>query len=326
MTISELHVIIDWTCYFSDLESKIISPLELVKKIHLHKLPNSREVMSRFYNVSVDDFRGKTDFNVYIVRDNNPFYDFRKTSKGDRRVNINMFDLKQSLRKITGGYKIHGTDNIQETKDNLKVLGLFNENYIEKKFNTLKDVFDELNRYPELKWIVMRNFEGMPDNITIDEHLDIDLLVSDYYLVKTILDGISADCCGANKNNRYEDGKNRILNNVTINNKKVLFDFRYVGDNYYDKKFQEKMLNTRIRHSNGFYIPNKENHLYSLIYHSIIHKAKISPTYIKVFKEYGLKESEINRNSLRNKLNHYMSSNGYSYVKPEPSVGYFIKN
>ena len=31
-----------------------------------------------------------------------------------------MFDLKKSLRKITGGCKIHATDNIQETKDNLK--------------------------------------------------------------------------------------------------------------------------------------------------------------------------------------------------------------
>lgn len=318
MTISELHVIIDWTCYFSDLESKIISPLELVKKIHLHKLPNSREVMSRFYNVSVDDFRGKTDFNVYIVRDNNPFYDFRKTSKGDRRVNINMFDLKQSLRKITGGYKIHGTDNIQETKDNLKVLGLFNENYIEKKFNTLKDVFDELNRYPELKWIITHNFDNFVDGD------DIDFLTDDYFYFMRLLDANEKPKGG--KFNSISDGGKSVRNYINVGSKNIPIDIRHIGDNFYDKKFQEKMLNTRIRHSNGFYIPNKENHLYSLIYHSIIHKAKISPTYIKVFKEYGLKESEINRNSLRNKLNHYMSSNGYSYVKPEPSVGYFIKN
>ena len=38
-----------------------------------------------------------------------------------------MFDLKKSLRKITGGCKIYATDNIQETKDNLKVLGLFDD-------------------------------------------------------------------------------------------------------------------------------------------------------------------------------------------------------
>ena len=46
---------------------------------------------------------------------------------------------------------------------------------------------DEL-LYPQLKWIGYCSFEGMPENITIDEHLDVELLVSDYYLVKTILD------------------------------------------------------------------------------------------------------------------------------------------
>ena len=233
--------------------------------------------------------------------------------------------MKKSLRKITGGYKIHATDNIQETKDNLKTLGIYDKYYNKKTFDTLQDVFHELNKHPKLKWVVMRNFEDMPDNITIDEHLDVDLLVSDYYLVKTILDGTSANAAGANKNNRYEDGKNRILNHVIINNKKVLFDFRSVGDNYYDKKLQQDMLNTRIKHPNGFYIPNKEMHLYSLIYHAIIHKPKISSTYLKVFKQYGLKDSEINKNNLKNLLDVWLQQKGYSYFKPEPSVGFFYK-
>ena len=74
-------------------------------------------------------------------------------------------------------------------------------------FESLNDVFNELNKYPELRWIVMRNFEGMPNKINIDKHLDVDLLVNDYYLIKRILDGTSAT------DNRYDDGKNRILNN-----------------------------------------------------------------------------------------------------------------
>lgn len=316
--VSELHILIDWTCYFSELENKIKKSLQLVEKIQMKKLKDKKEIISKFYNVHVDDFRGSTDFNVYIIKDVNPIYDYRETSKGYRKVNINLFDLKKSLRKVSGGCKIHATDNIQETKDNLKVLDLYNKYYIEKKFNSLLDVFYELNKYSQLKWVVMRNFEDMPDNITIDEHLDVDLLVSDYYLVKTILDGNSAT------KNRYEDGQNRILNYVTIAKKEVLFDFRSVGDNYYDKKLQQDMLDTRIKHQNGFYIPNKEMHLYSLIYHAIIHKSKISSTYLKVFKQYGLKDSEINKKNLKNKLDTWLQKEGYSYCKPEPSVGYFL--
>ena len=316
--IKERHLLIDWTSYFPMLEKQILSPLKLVKKIKIKKLKNKKAIMSRFYNTNVNDFRGETDFDAYIIDDTNPIYDYRKTSKGNRKVNIHLFDLKKSLRKITGGYKIHATDNIQETKDNLKILGLYDKYYNKKTFDTLQDVFHELNKHPKLKWVVMRNFEDMPDNITIDEHLDVDLLVSDYYLVKTILDGTSA------RNNRYEDGKYRILNHVNINKKKVLFDFRSIGDNYYDKKLQQDMLNNRIKHPNGFYIPNKDMHLYSLIYHAIIHKPKISSTYIKVFKQYGLKEHEINKKNLRKKLNLWMKQNNYSYVRPEPSVGFFL--
>ena len=322
--VSELHLLIDWTCYFPRLEDKITGGLQLIKKIKMTKLKEKKKIISSFYNIPVDDFRGNTDFNLYIIKDIKPIYDYRETSKGNRKVNINLFDLKKSLRKITGGYKIHATDNIQETKDNLKCLNLYNKYYKKKTFDTLQDVFRELNKHPQLKWVVMRNFEDMPNNITIDEHLDVDLLVNDYYLVKSILDGSSANYGGANKKNRYEDGKNRILNFVNINNKNVLFDFRSVGDNYYHKKLQQNMLNTRIKHPNGFYIPNKEMHLHSLIYHAIIHKPKISSTYLKVFKQYGLKDSEMNKKCLKNKLDTWMLRNSYTYCKPEPSVGYFL--
>ena len=315
---SELHILIDWTCHFFDLKTRIKQPLQLVKKIEMKKLKNKKKILSKFYNTTVNDFRGETDFNLYIIKDIQPIYDYRNTSKGNRKVNIHMFDLKKILRKITGGYKIHATDNIQETKDNLKVLGLYDKNYHEKKFKCLQDVFEELNKHPKLKWVVMRNFENMPDNITIDEHLDVDLLVNDYYLVKTIVDGDSAT------ENRYEDGKNRILNYVNINNKKVLFDFRSLGDDYYHKKFQQDMLDTRIKHKKGFYIPNDDMHLHSLIYHAIIHKPRISNTYKNVFKKYNIPETEINKKCLKQKLDIFMKKNGYKYCKPEPSVGYFL--
>ena len=318
MGVSEIHLIIDWTCYFPSIADKFVDTLELIEEIRMPKMINKKDTMSRFYHCAVDDFRGASAFSLYIIRDNNPIYDYRKTSKGRRRVNIHMFDLKMSLRKIVGGCKIHATDNIQETKDNLKTLGLFEKYYKQKQFGSLEEVFQELNKEPNLKWLVMRNFEGMPDKITIDNHLDVDLLVNDYYIVKSVLDATSAT------KSRYEDGHNRILNHVFINNKKVLFDFRSIGDNYYDEKFQRDMLNSRRIHPNGFYIPNPEMHLHSLIYHAIIHKSKISQTYLEVFLNYGLNKSEINKPLLKRMLDFFMKEKGYVYCKPEPSVGFHI--
>jgi hypothetical protein len=314
--VSELHILIDWTCYFSSIENEFKNSLQLIEKIHMKKLEEKKNIISKFYDTPVDDFRGNTDFNIYIVKDTNPVYDNRNTTKGNRKVNIHMFDLKQSLRKITGGCKIHATDNIQETKDNLKVLGLYEKFYNNKTFNTLKDVFDELNKYPQLKWVITHNFHDFIDGD------DIDFLTDDYYYFMRALDTIEKP--KGKKLNSISNGGTSVRNYIKVGKIDIPIDIRYLGDNFYDKKLQQDMLNTRIKHQNGFYVPNKEMHLYSLIYHTIVHKPKISNTYINVFKEYGLQDSEINKKSLKNKLDIFFKKNGYSYVKPEPSVGYFM--
>ena len=309
----ELHIIIDWKQkYKKDYILKKIkdNKLSLHKFIEHKKLNDKATIMSKFYNMAVDDFRGETTFNIYLLNDYNPIYKLRNTSKGKRLVNTKIFDLKKTLRN--NDYSIHGTDNIQETKDNLVALNLFDTYYEQKRFDSLSHVFDILNSNSKLKWIVMRNFEDMPNKILIDEHLDVDLLVNDYYLVKRLLDASSAT------NNRFEDGKHRILNHVIINNKKVLFDFRCVGDNYYDINFQKNMIATRVKYKN-FYIPNKLNHLYGLIYHAIIHKNKISNSYKKIFTTNNI---SCDKNNLKKLLDQFMNNNNYKYVKPEPSVGF----
>ena len=310
---SELHIIIDWKQkYKKEYIFKKIkdNKLSLHKFIEHTKINDKKIIMSKFYNMNVDDFRGETKFNIYLIHDYDAIYKLRNTSKGKRLVNTKIFDLKKTLRN--NDYSIHGTDNIQETKDNLVALNLFDKYYQQKRFDSLSHVFDILNSNSKLKWIVMRNFEDMPNKIIIDEHLDVDLLVNDYYLVKRLLDASSAT------NNRFEDGKHRILNHVIINNKKVLFDFRCVGDNYYDINFQKNMLATRVKYKN-FYIPNKLNHLYGLIYHAIIHKNKISNSYKKIFTTNNI---SCDKNNLKKLLDQFMNNNNYKYVKPEPSVGF----
>ena len=315
-TISELHLLIDWTCHFSEFENKLTDSLQVIKKIRMEKLKQKKKIISKFYKVSVDDFRGSTDFNIYIIKDSNPVYDYRKTSKGNRKVNIHLFDLKKSLRKITGGCKIHATDNIQETKDNLKTLGLYDKYYNKKTFDTLQNVFHELNKHPKLKWVITHNFDDFVDGD------DIDFLTDDYFYFMRVLDTTENPKGG--KFNSVSDGGNSVRNYIKVGKKNIPIDIRYLGDNFYDKKLEQDMLDTRIKHQNGFYIPNKEMHMYSLIYHAIIHKSKISSTYLKVFKQYGLKDSEINKKNLKNKLDTWLQKKGYSYCKPEPSVGYFL--
>lgn len=177
-------------------------------------------------------------------------------------------------------------------------------------------MFCELNKYPQLKWVITHNFDNFVDGD------DIDFLTDDYFNFMRILDTKEKPKGG--KFNSVSDGGTSVRNYIKVGEKNIPIDIRYLGDNFYDKKLQENMLDTRIKHTNGFYIPNKEIHLYSLIYHAIIHKQEIKSTYLKVFKQYGLKDSEINKKNLKNILDSWLKQKGYSYCKPEPTVGYFL--
>jgi hypothetical protein len=320
MELVEQHLIIDWSDAFSedDMINHIkAGGLEFKEVIKVSKLENKSKTITKFYDVGfkVNDERGATDFTLYLVN-SSCCYDYRKTTKGDRLVNTKVFDLKKKLRKKVKT-QIHATDNIQETKDNLKVLGLYEKHYIRREFKDISEVFDVLNKLKDFKYVIMRNFEGIPDDITIDEHLDVDLMVSDYYKAKCALDATSV----FPGRKSLEDGGYRILNNVLIDGQEVWFDLRHIGDNYYEINLERELLNKRIPCKN-FYIPGPNTHKYTLIYHALIHKPKISKTYKNIFENLGLPAT---KKELRKLLNGYMEMKKFKYVKPnDKSVGFYI--
>ena len=326
----EQHLMVDWTSYFSEDRIRTLVKrwpnLYIRKVLHHPKYDDDStrvQVFSKFYNTKLDDFRGKQGFIMYFLIDTNPKYEFRPSSKGNRIVNSAMFDLKRSLRdSMGGGFKVHATDNIQETKDNVRALRL--DEYQHRHFDTLKRVFDVLNA-ANCKYVVLRNFEKMPHEVIVDpNHLDVDLLVSDYYEVKRILDGDSPQEL---LNTHYENGKYRIVNTVSIEGKGVNFDIRAVGDNYLDKKWQQDIIKRRVAFRAGIYVPSEEDHLFSIMYHAIIQKKTISDTYVKVMTSIGnfsVAQAQ-DKTFLRGELDSFMKRHGYNMVRPnDKTVGYFI--
>ena len=328
----EQHFMVDWTQYYTEEKIRYVIkswPNLLIKKmLQHHKITDNEKrikTFSKFYNMHVDDFRGTTPFNMYFIYDLQPKYDWRPSSKGKRLVNVAMFDLKKQLRNdMPGGFKIHATDNIQETKENHIALEQ-PEEYQQRKFDLLSRVFEVLN-FSGIDYVVLRNFEKMPDKVKIDpHHLDVDLLVSDYYEAKRLLDG---DCPPSTWSTSYENGHYRVVNKVLIDGKQVDFDLRHVGDSYLDKQWQLDILKRRVKLSVGIYVPSKEDHLYSIIYHAIVQKPKISETYVKVMTSLGnfTDAQARDKKFLRDKLARFMEKYSYQMVKPhDKTVGYITK-
>ena len=258
----EVHLLIDWTSRYDlqHLTELLDDNLYVVAIYNRRAHTNETERLSTlkaFYGVPVADQRFQTKHVVYVLKDRTPNYGWRQTTKGTRIVNTNVFDLKMTLRK--SGVQVHATDNIQETMDNMNVLQLSYSRFAARPdFSDLQDVFQALNSAVNFTYVVLRNFDSLPLEVGIDEHFDLDLLVSDYYAAKRLLGASSTT------DQRNEDGKGRVQNRFKVDGKWVQVDLRYVGDDYYDATWEAVMLSNR-QLLRGFYVPDNENLRYSLL-------------------------------------------------------------
>ncbi|WP_339835477.1 hypothetical protein [uncultured Maribacter sp.] len=343
MTSREAHIFIVWSKglhkrneILEDIETKF----EILECIDVTWTKNKfSENLSRFYgenlpkNSSKEEHCGTDIFLCIIIRDNNPKYELRETSKGIKAVNSNMFDAKQLYRQWTGGgHKIHGSDNISEAKNNMYLLFGIKYNSIIDSDNTTKawahnkdligangwdsleqifEAFNELSNY-----VVLRNFANLDQELN-NLHPDIDLLTDNKRLLVDISNG-----------KRTSKDKKRVQHLVLVKNQKVFFDFRYLGDDYYDNKWEQHILNTRVKYQN-LYIPNTINHFYSIMYHAFIHKPDLMEDYVFKLIDLSKNVDLIYENKsfiefeVLNDLNRFMTTNNYKYVEPRDLSVYF---
>mgnify|MGYP005639117683 CR=1 FL=1 len=301
--------------------------------------------LRRFYGANLPNPIRKTaecgtgPFLLVLVIDNEPKYDMRRTSNGMQSVNINIYDGKVNFRRMLGvGYPIHSAIHQKEVNHDLTLLLNENKEDIILKLpnrwdGTLKKIDTDLvgtNGWENLNellyvlnsttnYVILRNFEQFPDKFNSKEHEDLDILTDDMFQIQYILD-------------QRNFAGNNVKDNPTlkIDNKKILFDVKYVSGRYYDEKWSRDILDRRILSSKGFYIPCVKDHFYSLLYHMIIHKSKLSDNYIDrlviLADKLHLniqKDTFSNLDMLKEILDEFLKEMGYKYTD---SYRYKIKH
>jgi hypothetical protein len=294
--------------------------------------------MTRFYGQKLPNrsFKekhcGKGAFLLVICEDKAPKYSERDTISRDiESVNTNIFDLKQKFRNLTGGgHKIHATNNPIETDHDLTLLlgvnvkdydiasrATWNEDIISlerdldghEAWDSLEQLFYVMNACEE--YVVLRNFEGLPDQATLQGHDDIDFLVKNYDNVAFLLNG-----------EKVFNKKYRVHFELTVANKKVLCDIRAIGDNYYTLPWQLSILNTR-KLLRGFYVPENQNHIYSVLYHALVQKKSIAENYKEILENVFGTSCAI---TLETKLFNYMQSHDYNFVEPKDLTVFYNRD
>ncbi len=343
----ELYIIILWSSARYE-EKEILEDINKKLKILecIDVAWNKEKVaknFTRFYGVKLDSGSSKEKecgtgrFLIVTVIDENPVYDFRETSRGHEYVNTKIFDLKQLYRSMTkGGHKIHTSNTPEETNHDITLLlGKNYEDYLKSApekwtgeikhierdltgtngWSSLEELFYTLNACSN--YVVLRGLDeykkGMP-------YIDIDIFTNDYDNLCFIINGIP------------EVNEYRPHYLTKIGNNNVYLDVWDNRKNYYDVAWQRNILKNKIN-NNGIYELNKEDAFFEFIYHCLIHKEKVKPSYYikaeKLFNEINTDNTKIPEcKTLQFEyyfelLKKFMRKNGYYFIKPDDLSVYY---
>lgn len=282
--------------------------------------------MSRFYGKKLPDIAKKVEhcgigpFVVYIINDTTPNWALEMTTSGVQRVNRNIFDIKKMFRqKLGGGHRIHATNNLAETVRDVALLfgpdlpttaesPIIQMDLIGAHgWKSLDEVFLILNYCTP--YVLLRNFEKLPYHFESHEHGDIDLLCNDHIEVRQLL----------NAHPVFEQ-KYRRYHMIQVGDREIPFDIRDVKEGYYCNSWSHDLI-ARRNLSRGIFIPDHNDHLYSLAYHALVHKRVIAPDYmtrlLEIFKEDDTRNPvSADFGYLLLKLKSFMRKKGYKFVRP----------
>lgn len=341
MAEKELHLFIIWE-KARTMEDKILQTIQnnftiLERRYITWPKDVFSKNLTRFYGENLPSSSkkiqecGDGEFILVIVEDSSPVYKPRLTTKGCKVVNVNMFDAKELFRFWTGSSRVHGTNSQAEVDHDLTLLtGKNSRDYIKyyqenksnepiithsdseligaKGWKSIEEFFYVLNNC--IDYVILRNFEEMPEKITMGKHGDVDFLC--YNLKQMVL---------LSNSKPVFRSKDRVRNVVNIANEELFCDFRYIGDGYYDKQWEEDILSRRVFFKNLFYVPDERNLYYTLLYHALIQKNKIADDYVEKLKTYrGAQNEELPINSrvlLIKELISYLKEKGYSISTPK---------
>lgn len=326
---SELHLIVLWE-FARREESQILEDLARhVNIIHSAILswPSDPEIcFARFYGANLPDAHGKVQtcgggpFRIVIIRDNAPRYGLVETSRGLEPANLNIFELKTRYREWTGGgHKVHTTNTVAEAEHDIFLLtGHMASDWTNGRpvgnlkvlpgqggWSSLRELFSVLGHF--MPYTVLRNSEMLPDAFDPSLHGDIDLLVEN--------PEVTAHLLGAHK---VFPEPHRVHYEITVAGQPIHFDFRFVGDGYYDTAWERRMLERRVA-ANGIFLLHPEDAFFALIYHAIYQKFEIASDYVakaaSLAKAAGFAWTNYEDALLQ--LENFLAHNGYVKTRPQ---------
>jgi len=236
---------------------------------------------------------GTGPFTLIIVEDSSPVVEGRFQRGILKFVNSKIYDLKEKYRGWAmnagcwGKDLIHASVTTDEFNSNI-TLFFGRDQYDFKESISSNDKRAKINGSlvgtngwasweqfftvinANLCYVVLRNFEDLPDHLDLSRHGDIDFLVDDRFRAKLVMDA-----------KPLTNDPTRVHYEILVNDQAYRVDLRHVGDGYLDHSWEHHILRNREISKRGFFRPSDEDYYFSLLYHALFHKKEISDEYLK---------------------------------------------
>lgn len=300
----------------------------------LYEVPLNSEITENTWDSGHAKKIGDTSFYLFVIKDSSPNYSYAQSvSKKIELSNLNVVNIKYQIRDIvlehTGAkYGIHSTNNIYEFfVQGPLLLGVevFKKLFItpvklpviEKDlegaggWKNYHELFEVLN--VSSNYLIQRSYETLPD---VNEDKDIDFLTDSYQRFASIL-GM----------NQY--AQKPYKGSLIVEKEEISIDIRFVGDEYYPGKWQQRMLD-RKKMKNNVFVPREDDYFFSLLFHCKVQKPEVKDKYYGILEKLasGLNFQWFKREDLDNNkssaelLRGYFLSEDYFYTDPIDSGVY----
>jgi hypothetical protein len=329
----EVHSFVVWSmAAVPEVEQGISQRLEVIDKIVFSPLLYQDYCKDRFSWLKLfyqmprmkRSAKGREPFCAFIVLSRKPRYAPRKRvfSSETRIVNTEIFDLKCALRAGRLGY-LHSSDSQEEARANLRYLS-YDEwslpyGYLTTQrpsFASTRDVFEALNNLPGTEYILLRTPSGKSDRPE-----DYDILVNDYFACKRALGGFAYKSSSGklfrNVGDPVDNGGSKVAHHVNVAGRNIAFDIRYVGDGYFPRSWQRRMLRDRV-FKDGVFVCAPADDFFARAYHALCHKIELPDKYAD---EFAARLRPVRRDQLvdhlRQLVMQYLSSNNDRPTRPK---------
>lgn len=258
----------------------------------------------------IDKTFGRSAFLLYIFDEGNDKRIIESVFRKNKIKKILILTGSEANRAVTLILGKNIEDSLKDNVDTLDTIVLRQDLVGANGWESLKQFFYVLNN--TINYCILRNAEDITKDFNPTVHGDIDFLVEDRWLTQWIMNA-----------ERLYPEKFRVAHKIYVNTQEILVDIRYMGDNYYCRKWEGKMINASkeiVQDGITVRVMSPIDQYYALLYHAYLQKDDVASDYPRKLNAWARKAGETYKNDvvfLMQQLAVFMSRNNYRFVLPK---------